>query len=57
MKKITKTILLSALAVNFIMLLGIILFTDVNWNDTWVFVMYGSIAFLALWVGTGKVQA
>tara|TARA_Y100000815_G_scaffold228573_1_gene217577 strand:- start:524 stop:697 length:174 start_codon:yes stop_codon:yes gene_type:complete len=57
MKKLTRTLLLSALGLNFIMLLGIIIFTDVNWNDRWVLVMYVSIAAMVLWVRSGKVQA
>ena len=56
MKKITKTLLLSALGLNFIMLAGIIIFTEVNWNDKWVLFMYASIAILGIWLGTGKVE-
>tara|TARA_R110002020_G_scaffold298230_3_gene514098 strand:+ start:972 stop:1148 length:177 start_codon:yes stop_codon:yes gene_type:complete len=56
MKKLTKILLLSALGLNFIMLAGIIIFTEVNWNDNWILFMYGSIALLGIWLATGKVQ-
>jgi len=56
MSQIAKTVLLAALGINFLFVTGIVLFTEVNFTDSWIIFLYAGIILMGIWLYTGKVK-
>ena len=56
MSRIAKTILLSALGLNFLFVTGIAIFTEVKFTDNWIIFLYVGMILMGIWLYTGKVR-